>query len=105
MLHSTVGDSPRRRHKVSTTNAVRYGFVGILIEDREASAGAVQDVLSRHGSLIRGRLGLPGIDGQNLSVITLVIRATSDELGSLTGQLGRIAGVSVKSAMSKHAYA
>lgn len=87
---------------MSDSDAVRYGFVGILIEDRAASGGAVQEVLSRHGELIRGRLGLPAVDGRNLSVITLVIRATNDELGSLTGQIGRIPGVSVKSAMSKH---
>ena len=35
------------------------------------------------------------------SVITLIVNATTDEVGTLTGKLGMIDGVSVKSAMSK----
>jgi hypothetical protein len=34
-------------------------------------------------------------------VITLVIEASTDELGRLTGKLGMLPGVSVKSALTK----
>jgi putative iron-only hydrogenase system regulator len=60
----------------------------------------VNQILSAHGLAIRGRLGLPMLQ-RNVSVISLVLEATTDELGSLTGQLGRIQGVEVKSVMSK----
>jgi len=78
----------------------RLGFVGIIIEDRQASAAQVNSVLSQFGGVIVARLGLPD-RGRGASVITLVVDATTDEIGALTGRLGTLAGVSVKSALGK----
>ncbi|WP_297091047.1 TM1266 family iron-only hydrogenase system putative regulator [uncultured Draconibacterium sp.] len=78
----------------------RLGFVGIIIEDREQSSGAVNEVLSQFSELVLARTGLPNAK-ENYSVITLVIDATTDELGMLTGKLGNIQGVSVKSGLAK----
>ena len=50
--------------------------------------------------MILARVGLPCRE-KGISVITLVVEATTDELGSLSGRLGKIAGVSVKSALAK----
>jgi putative iron-only hydrogenase system regulator len=79
----------------------RLGFVGIIIENRLKSAEAVNSVLSEHGSLILARTGLPHAKGDT-AVITLVIDATTDEVGRLTGLLGAIPGVSVKSGLAKN---
>ncbi len=78
----------------------RLGFVGIILEDREKSAGEVNAILSNYSDLILARTGLPNAR-EHASVITLVIDATTDELGRLTGKLGSIPGVSVKSGLSK----
>ncbi|NQU84232.1 MAG: CopG family transcriptional regulator [Mariniphaga sp.] len=78
----------------------RLGFVGIIIDDRDKSAGIVNTVLSEHSELILARTGLPNAK-MNTSIITLVIDATTDELGVLTGKLGNIPGVSVKSGLAK----
>lgn len=78
----------------------RLGFVGIIIEDREKCAGIVNTILSDFSDLILARTGLPHIK-EKTSVITLVIDATTDELGKLTGKLGSIPGVSVKSGLAK----
>ncbi len=77
----------------------RTGFVGIILDGRE-SVEAVNHVLSEHAELILARMGLPCRD-KGISVITLVVEASTDELGTLTGRLGKIPGVSVKSALSK----
>jgi putative iron-only hydrogenase system regulator len=77
----------------------RIGFVGLILERRDGVA-AVNQVLSQHAELILARMGLPRRD-KGVSVITLVVEATTDELGMLTGKLGKLAGVSVKSALSK----
>ena len=77
----------------------RIGFVGIILENRE-SVEAVNRVLSEHAEIILARVGLPRQD-KGISVITLVVETTTDELGSLSGRLGKIAGVSVKSALAK----
>lgn len=78
----------------------RLGFVGIIIEDREQCAAKVNRVLSEFATLIRARTGLPNARGHT-SVITLVIDASTDEVGTLTGKLGAIPGVSVKSGLAK----
>lgn len=78
----------------------RLGFVGIIIEDREKCAGVVNNILSEYSEIILARTGLPKAK-ENTSIITLVIDATTDELGVLTGKLGNIQGVSVKSGLAK----
>ena len=78
----------------------RLGFVGIIVEDRKKAAHEVNEVLSAYGDIIAARMGLPYMK-KDCFVITLIVDATTDELGSLTGKLGRIKGISVKSALSK----
>lgn len=78
----------------------RLGFVGIIVEDRKLAAPGVNGILSEFGDIIVARVGLPYKE-KNCSVITLIVDATTDEIGSLTGKLGKIQGVSVKSALSK----
>ncbi|MFO7937981.1 MAG: CopG family transcriptional regulator [Kiritimatiellia bacterium] len=79
----------------------RIGFIGIIIEDRECVA-TVNDLLSESSSIILARVGLPQRE-RGVSVITLVVEATTDEVGLLTGRLGAIKGISVKSGLSKTA--
>jgi len=78
----------------------RLGFVGIIIEDRAAAAARVNDLLSEHAACIVARTGLP-YEKRGCCVITLIVDATTDELGRLTGRLGQIPGISVKSALGK----
>jgi len=78
----------------------RLGFVGIIISDRKASAPAVNGVLTQFGEIIVARVGIPYRE-RNCCVITLIVDATTDQLGALTGTLGQIPGVSVKAALAK----
>ena len=77
----------------------RIGFVGIILESREG-VEAVNRVLSEHADIILARMGLPCRE-KGISVITLVVEGTTDELGALSGRLGAVAGVSVKSGLAK----
>ena len=79
----------------------RYAFAGIIIRDREHSAEAVQKVLTEYGGLIQGRMGLPNLEDGDLSIITVILHATTDEIGALSGRLGRIPGVSIKTGINK----
>jgi len=78
----------------------RLGFVGIIIEDRKKVSLKINSLLSEHGDIIAARVGVPYKE-KSCCVITLVVDATTDELGALTGKLGAIEGVSVKSALEK----
>ncbi|MFA5144486.1 MAG: TM1266 family iron-only hydrogenase system putative regulator [Candidatus Omnitrophota bacterium] len=78
----------------------RLGFVGIIIHNRKKAAPLINNILTEFSGLIIGRMGIPHVK-KELSVIVLIVDTTTDELGSLTGKLGKIAGVSVKSGLSK----
>jgi putative iron-only hydrogenase system regulator len=78
----------------------RIGVVSIIITDRKESAHEVNDILTRHGEIIIGRMGIP-YQPRRISIIALIINGTTDEVGALTGQLGSLQGVEVKSALAK----
>lgn len=78
----------------------RIGVISIIIHDRKESAMKVNEILSRHGDIIIGRMGIP-YQPRGIHIIALIINGTTDEVGSLTGQLGSLNGVEVKSALAK----
>ena len=76
----------------------RMGFVGIIIEDR-TSVPTVNEILSAYTPIIRGRMGVP--DHQTgEAVIGLIVKGTNEQLGAMTGRLGNLSGVQVKSALA-----
>jgi len=77
----------------------RIGVVGIVIENFE-NANKVNDVLHDFANIIVGRMGIPYRD-KGVSVISLIVDGTTDELSAMTGKLGKIEGVNVKSALTK----
>jgi putative iron-only hydrogenase system regulator len=78
----------------------RLGFIGIIIEDRKKAAPEVNKILTEYGELIIARTGIP-YPRRKCCVITLIVEGTNDELGAMTGKIGKVAGVAVKSALAK----
>lgn len=81
----------------------RIGVVGIVIES-DGNTSAINQVLHDHGAIIVGRMGIPNINNRDVSVISVVVDGTTDQIGSFTGRLGAIKGVNVKSALSKNSF-
>lgn len=77
----------------------RAGSAIILIQTRE-DVQQLNDILSKHSQIIIGRLGLPRSNGQ--SIISLVLEGTTDQVSSLTGRIGRLKGIQVKSVLLKN---
>ena len=77
----------------------RIGSVLILLQDKEP-APQVNAIISNHSAIIIGRQGLP-VNNSAWGIISLVLEGTTDQISSLTGQLGRIKGVEVKSVVLK----
>ncbi|MDX9772921.1 MAG: hypothetical protein RBT02_05795 [Bacteroidales bacterium] len=77
----------------------RVGVAIIQVESRE-SVQFMNDILSNHSQIIIGRQGLPRSNGQN--IISLVLEGTTDQISSLTGQLGRLKGIQIKSVLLKN---
>lgn len=79
------------------TELRRIGVIGIVIEQRE-QAPRVNSILSSYGDVIVGRMGIPYRE-RELAVISLIVDGSTNEIGALTGKLGQISGVQVKSAL------
>ncbi|MDD4088202.1 MAG: iron-only hydrogenase system regulator [Tissierellia bacterium] len=77
----------------------RIGVVGIVIEDVSQVAG-VNNILHEYSHIIIGRMGIPYRE-RGLNVISIIVDGTNDDIGALSGKLGKIKGLSVKSALSK----
>lgn len=73
----------------------RVGVVALLVDDREKNAGAVNAVISDFGRLIIGRMGVPYRE-RSVSIISLLVDGDTDELGAMTGRLGNIPGVRIR---------
>ena len=76
----------------------RIGAVIILVGG-EADVQRINAIISEHADLILGRQGIPLRD-RSTSVISLVVEGNTDLIGSLTGKLGRLQGVRVKSLLA-----
>lgn len=78
----------------------RIGVIGIVIENRKEVSDKLNKILSDHGDIIVGRMGIPYKE-RGLCVISLIVDGTTDEIGALTGKLGSLSGIKVKSALTK----
>ena len=72
----------------------RIGVVALAIHDRQARAASVNNVISQYADLVVGRMGVPYRE-RGLSIIALL----ADALGAMTGKLGNIPGVKVRSVL------
>lgn len=77
---------------------VRTGAVAIVVTSK-SSAVEVQTVLSAYGDIIVGRMGVPNHQtGRN--VIALIVEGSVEKISAMTGNLGRIDGVTAKSVLT-----
>jgi len=78
----------------------RIGSVIILVEDRNV-APELNQIISKYADSILGRQGIQ-LKERGKSIISLVLEGSTDDLGGLTGQLGRLKGIQVKSVLLKN---
>ncbi len=76
----------------------RIGVVGVVITDRKNQSAKVNNILSEYAQIIIGRMGIPYRE-KNLGLIALIIEGSTDEIGAMTGKLGSLKGVQVKTAL------
>jgi len=77
----------------------RLGVVGIVVESLSA-ASEINAILHDCARIIVGRMGIPYRE-RGISVISLIVDGSVDEISALTGRLGRVHDTSVKTALSR----
>lgn len=79
---------------------MKIGVIGIVIEKDPTVVGKVQELLSSYSTLILGRMGVPNHE-TGVNVISLIVKGSNEEISALTGKLGRLNNVKVKSAVTE----
>ena len=78
----------------------RIALVGIIVEDIN-SVSEVNEILHDYGEHIVGRMGIPYRE-KSINVISIVMDSTLDTINSLSGKLGKVSDISVKTVCTKN---
>ncbi len=74
----------------------RVAVMGIIVQDLQ-SAERLNGILHEYGQYIIGRMGIP-YRQKDISILSVAVDAPQDIISALAGKIGRLAGVSVKTA-------
>ena len=77
--------------------------VGGIIVDKNDSAEMINEILHEYGRYIVGRMGIPYRE-RNICIISVVADAPQSVISAMTGKIGRVDGVNVKTAYSALTY-
>ena len=77
----------------------RIGVVAVVIRERKKAVDRLNSLLSEHSQIIIGRMGRPYKE-QDMSVMAIIVEGTTDEIGALTGKLGNLPGITLKTALT-----
>lgn len=72
--------------------------MGIIVENWE-SVDSLNSILHDYGEYIIGRMGIP-YRRKNINIISIAIDAPQDTISALSGKIGKLNGISVKTAYS-----
>ena len=77
----------------------RVAIIGIIVEN-EKSVEELNALLHEYRNYIISRMGLP-YRAKNISIISIAMDAPGDIINALTGKIGKLDGISSKTAFSK----
>ena len=76
----------------------RVAVMSIIVEKNE-TVQALNTLLSEYGEYIIGRMGIP-YKARGINIISIAIDAPQDKNSTLSGKIGALSGISVKTAFS-----
>lgn len=80
----------------------RVAMMSIIVEDSHI-VEQLNMILHRYGKYIIGRMGIPYRE-RNINIISIALDAPQDAISALSGKIGALKGVSVKTAYSSKIY-
>ena len=72
--------------------------MGIVVENTD-SVERLNTLLREYGSYIIGRMGIP-YRARNINIVSIAIDAPQDVISALSGKIGNLDGICVKTAYS-----
>lgn len=76
----------------------RVAVIGIIVE-KEDTVAALNGILHEYGKYIVGRMGIPYRE-KKINIISIAVDAPQDVISAMSGKIGRLPGVSAKTAYS-----
>lgn len=76
----------------------RIALIGIIVENPD-SVEQLNHLLHEYGSFIVGRMGI-SYEKKNVNIISVAIDAPQDIISALSGRIGRLNGIGVKTVYS-----
>lgn len=70
----------------------------VVLIKKGADTQLLNSILSNYGEFILGRQGI-NILHREISIISLIIEADTDIIGAISGKIGRLSDIRVKTAM------
>lgn len=77
----------------------RLAIIAIIVEEIEQTE-KLNKILHNYSKYIIGRMGIP-YQKKNVNVISVVVDAPNDIIGAISGKLGMIENITVKTVYSK----
>jgi putative iron-only hydrogenase system regulator len=76
----------------------RVAVIGIIVENPD-SVENLNGILHAYAPYIIGRMGIPYRE-KNVSIISIAVDAPQDTISALSGKIGKLSGINVKTAYS-----
>ena len=80
----------------------RIAVMGIIVENMD-SVEKLNLLLHDYRAYIIGRMGIPYKD-KGISIVSVAVDAPQDVISTMTGKIGNLSGISVKTAYSSKIY-
>ncbi|WP_102401738.1 TM1266 family iron-only hydrogenase system putative regulator [Haloimpatiens massiliensis] len=78
----------------------KIAVISAILEEPEKCQREFNQVIASFKGIVKGRMGIP-FEEEGISVICITVMGDLDNINSLTGKLGNIPYVSVKTSISK----
>lgn len=79
---------------------MKIAVIGAVLDHPSESQHRFNEILSTYKHIIKGRMGIP-FETEDISIVAITVMGTMDDINSLTGKLGNIHGVTVKTSVTK----
>lgn len=78
----------------------KIAMICAILDEPNLCQKEFNEVISKYQHMVKGRMGIP-FDDEHVAAICVTIVGEPDEINALTGKLGNIPNVQVKTAISK----
>lgn len=78
----------------------KVAVISAILEEPDKCQQEFNEIVANYKNIIKGRMGIP-CENEKVSIVCIVVSAKVDVINSLTGKLGNINNVLVKTSISK----